>query len=67
MVNLGQPLTEREKLEMVSFMEQSYQKFGGNDVGKYSKGLRQNMVDLESLKNYSQLEMSRNIFRSSSI
>ena len=56
------PLTEREKLEMVTFMEQSYKQFGGTDLGKYNKNIRQNMIDLESLKNYSQLEMSRNIF-----
>ena len=59
---LGQPLTEREKLQMVSFMEESYKKFGGSDLGGYNKGLRQNFKDLQSLQKFSELEMSRNLF-----
>lgn len=56
------PLTEREKLQMVKFMENSYQQFGGSDLGKFNKDIRQNLKDLQSIKDYSALEMSRNIF-----
>jgi hypothetical protein len=46
-------------------MESSYQQLGGKDTVKFSKGLRQNFKDHKSMQDYSQLEMSRNLFQPS--
>lgn len=50
---------------MVSFMESSYQQLGGPNPLKHSQGIRQNFKDLKNLQDYSQLEMSRNLFKPS--
>ena len=50
---------------MVSLMENSYQQLGGSNTTKFNKGIRQNFKDLKNLQDYSQLEMSRNLFKPS--
>lgn len=47
---------------MITFMNESYIKYGGEDNAGYNKYLRKHIDDLEQQKNVSEIEMARNAF-----